>query len=156
MLRIVSGAQTGVDRGALDAALDCEVSCGGWCPKGRKAEDGTIPMVYPVQEIGSPEYNARTLRNVIDSNGTVIIYFGYLSGGTERTLEYCLKENRPYLLLDAIEVSPDRAGERIAEFVSNLDGETINVAGPRSSTVPQAQNYAKNAITSFIRKYTRK
>ena len=70
LTRIISGGQTGVDRGALDAALKASISCGGWGPKGRKAEDGPIPERYPLQELPGADYLHRTRRNVVDSDGT--------------------------------------------------------------------------------------
>lgn len=82
-MKIVSGAQTGVDRAALDAALENGVELGVWCPEGRLAEDGIIPEKYPVKELPNSGYSERTKRNVIDSDGTVIIYFAHPSGGTE-------------------------------------------------------------------------
>ena len=82
-MKIVSGGQTGVDRAALDAAMECGVGAGDWCPEGRLAEDGVIPPNYPVKELPNARYTERTRRNVIDSEGTAIIYFDYPSGGTE-------------------------------------------------------------------------
>lgn len=90
MAKIVSGGQTGVDCVALDAALEIGTECGGWCPENRSAEDGEIPSRYPVTEIKNAGYKERTLQNVIDSDGTVIIYFDTLFGGTEQTLLFCL------------------------------------------------------------------
>lgn len=72
-LKIVSGGQTGVDRAALDVALELGLPCGGWCPKGRKAEDGVIHSRYPLKETPSEEYNERTTWNVRDSDGTLIV-----------------------------------------------------------------------------------
>ena len=71
--KIVSGGQTGVDRGALDAALPRGFPCGGYCPAGRRAEDGRIPARYPLEELSSPHYQVRTRRNVEESDGTLII-----------------------------------------------------------------------------------
>ena len=153
MLKIVSGAQTGVDRAALDVALKENVPCGGWCPEGRKAEDGTIPESYPVQELKGGGYRPRTKKNVQDSDGTVIIYFGQLSGGTEETLRFCLSEKKPYLLLDGREVKSDRAAERMVDFQSTLPGRKLNFAGPRASSEPQAYEYTAKAIEKFIELY---
>jgi len=155
MLKIISGGQTGVDRGALDAALNSKVSCGGWCPESRKAEDDVIPDVYPVQELKGGGYLERTLKNVLDSDGTVIIYFGSLSGGTEQTHRYCLNNKKPYLLLDGMEVTTERAAERIIEFLNGLPSETLNCAGPRSSNHDKAYEYALKAITKFIELYNK-
>lgn len=147
---IMSGGQTGVDRAALDAALQHHVPCGGYCPEGRKAEDGPIPARYPLEEIKGVGYKARTRQNVQESDGTVVIYFGKLSGGTEKTLLYCLNEKKPYLLIDATEVAPERAAQRIAEFFATLANGRINFAGPRASTEERAYDYAFEAASSFI------
>ncbi len=150
MLKIVSGAQTGVDRAALDAGLKRNVPCGGWCPAGRKAEDGTIPEFYPVEELADGGYSERTKKNVQDSDGTVIIYFGQLSGGTEETLRYCLDENKPYLLLDGFEVNAGRAAERIMEFRTMSQAGILNFAGPRASSEPRAYEYTTRAVEKFL------
>lgn len=150
MLKIISGAQTGVDRAALDAALDSHVLCGGWCPEGRKAEDGVIPDKYPVQELKGGGYKQRTRQNVLDSDGTVIIYFGYLSGGTEQTLRFCLDSKTPYLLIDAQEIDANRAAQRIAEFYIGLEGDILNFAGPRGSGNAHAYAYTVKAVKKFI------
>lgn len=150
MLKIVSGAQTGVDRAALDAALKKNVPCGGWCPAGRKAEDGTIPELYPVEELKDGGYSERTIKNVQDSDGTVIIYFGHPSGGTEETLRYCLNEKKPYLLIDGLEVSTGRAAERIIEFLRVSPGGILNFAGPRASSEPRAYKYTTKVVDNFL------
>src|SRR5207248_4887319 len=86
ILKIISGGQTGVDRGALDAALAFEVECGGWCPAGRLAEDGTIPKRYSVMELANAGYAERTARNVANSDGTLVISKGEPIGGTRETI----------------------------------------------------------------------
>ena len=149
--RITSGGQTGVDRGALVAALNRGFPCGGWCPAGRRAEDGVIPEIYPLSELGSSGYRGRTLRNVLDSDGSTIIYFGDLSGGTRLTASYCRAENRPYLLIDAHQTPTDEAARQIAAFVEEYSVVVLNVAGPRASGHPAGHSYAREAITRLLR-----
>ena len=139
---VISGGQTGVDRGALDAALDAGVPCGGWCPAGRCAEDGTIPPHYPVTELAAAGYEQRTQKNVEDSDGTLVIRFGRASGGTARTIEFCEKLARPYLVLDGAVVPIEEAVRQAVRFVSEEDIRQLNVAGPRASGEPRAYGYA--------------
>ncbi len=149
-LKIVSGGQTGVDRGALDAALKLGVPCGGWCTKGRRAEDGRIPDRYPLTELEDKQYQQRTLRNVLDSDATLIIYFGSLGGGTELTLVFCIKHGKPYRLIDAREISTVRSAQLIEEFVFDNTVKVLNVAGPRASHEPSASKYIFDALTTFL------
>ena len=149
-LKIVSGGQTGADRAALDAALQTGTECGGWCPEGRLAEDGTILPRYPLSELKGAGYKERTLQNVIDSDGTVIIYFDTLSGGTEQTLLFCLNQKKPYLLIDATELSPERAVERIHKFVAGNSIATLNIAGPRASDEALAYAYTLKVTSGYL------
>src|SRR5207248_9744180 len=87
LLKVISGGQTGVDRGTLDAALAFEVECGGWCPAGRLAEDGTIPKRYPVMELANAGSAERTARNVANSDGTLVISKGEPIGGARGTID---------------------------------------------------------------------
>jgi len=98
--KIVSGGQTGADRAALDWAISRGIPHGGWCPKGRLAEDGMIPTKYDLRETSTKSYLQRTEQNVIDSDGTVIFSMKpELTGGSKRTLDFALKHHRPPLLI---------------------------------------------------------
>lgn len=149
--KIVSGGQTGVDRGALDAAIDSGFPCGGWCPAGRKSEDGRIPDRYPLAEIRDDNYRCRTRLNVQDADGTLIFYRDRLSGGTEATLEYCLRERKPYKLIDAGEIPAERAAILVAAFVEQAGIKKLNVAGPRESGWQGARSYTAEVIGRFLR-----
>jgi len=137
-MKIISGGQTGVDRGALDAALATGTPCGGWCPAGRKAEDGVIPARYPVREMESPDYAARTRQNILDSDATLLIHFGELEGGTRLTHELCRQLGKPCLVLDMTRGDPGQAVAKITAFVRKQHVRVLNVAGPRASKVPRA------------------
>jgi hypothetical protein len=151
MLRkIVSGGQTGVDRGALDASLEAGLNCGGWCPRGRKAEDGAIPARYPVVEMQSRAYRDRTKQNVADADGTLIVFFGSLSGGTLETLRIAEALGKPVLTLDCSAKSLADAAVEAAAFVRLNAIETLNVAGPRESTQPGAAEHARQLVGAII------
>jgi hypothetical protein len=98
--KIISGGQTGADRAALDVALKFSIPHGGWIPKGRKAEDGTLSDKYQLQEMPTSSYPARTEKNVLDSGGTVIFSRGKPTGGTDYTRKMVLKHKKRMLHID--------------------------------------------------------
>ena len=142
-LFIVSGGQTGADRGALDAALAAGLPCGGWCPRGRRAEDGIIPERYPLRETPTAEYPQRTAWNVRDSDGTVILHRGRVDRGTALTERLARREGRPVLLLDVRSARP----QELAAWIGKEKIERLNVAGPRQSRAPGLQD----SVTDFLR-----
>lgn len=148
--KIVSGGQTGVDRGALDAALESHFPCGGWCPPGRLAEDGVIPARYPLTELERGGYRERTVRNVLDSDATAILFQGEIEGGTGHTRQCCLESGKPLLLIDAARKSTIDAAAEISAFIAREDIAVLNVAGPRSSKWPEAQQYARAALAPVL------
>lgn len=94
-IKIISGGQTGVDRAALDFAIENKISCSGWCPKGRVAEDGKISEKYPLHETTSSDYHDRTKKNIEVSDATLIIHGGNIDKGTKLTADLCSKLNKP-------------------------------------------------------------
>jgi len=130
--KIVSGGQTGVDRGALDAAMALGIPHGGWCPKGRLAEDGPVPSIYQLAETDSPVYAVRTERNVLDGDATLILCRGRPSGGTNLTLRLAQRHARPCLVVDLNK--PVLA--KIRRWLARIQPATLNVAGPRESQAP--------------------
>jgi hypothetical protein len=153
-LTIISGGQTGVDRGALDAALEVGFPCDGWCPQGRRAEDGRIPDHYPLKELPGVGYPERTRRNVEDSDATLIIHNGRLSGGTQLTLNSCRQVGRPACLIDAATVSAEEAARIARDFVTRHDIRHLNVAGPRASHWPAARDYARDVVRLMLAEAT--
>jgi len=151
LLKIVSGGQTGVDRAALDVALKHGIECGGWCPTGRLDEFGRIPDRYPVQELEHGGFRERTSQNVRDADGTAIIYFEMLRGGSEQTVQFCVEQKRPHKLIDAGKISAQHAADLIAEFVREQEIGTLNVAGPRQSEWADGYDYTLRAMDIFLK-----
>jgi Circularly permutated YpsA SLOG family len=149
-LKIISGGQTGVDRAALDVALKHGIDCGGWCPAGRLDEFGRIPDRYPVKELEQGSFAERTLQNVKDSNGTVIIYFEKLRGGTDYTVQCCIEQKRPHKVIDAAKTSATAAANSILDLVREHKIDILNVAGPRQSEWPGGYDYAFRALDVFL------
>ena len=137
--RIISGGQTGVDRGALDAALELGLDAGGFCPRGRRAEDGRIPDRYPLEELDSSDYRDRTRRNVEVSDATLILCRGPLSGGTALTRRIAEDLGRPLLIVD-LSTPPDP--DSVRRWIHEQGIRTLNVAGPRESGSPGIQDAA--------------
>jgi len=132
--KIVSGGQTGADRAALDFALGHGMAVGGWVPKGRLAEGGVIPDRYVgLIETDSAELALRTVLNVRDSDATLILSHGPLTGGSLLTLREAAATGRPLLHIDFNQLSLAEAAERLRAWLRELRPSTLNVAGPRAS-----------------------
>jgi len=146
--KIVSGGQTGVDRAALDAGLAHKLTVGGWCPKGRRAEDGDIPDRYPLKETPSDAYEQRTAWNVRDSDGTLIITKGVLEGGTALTMTEAKRQGRPVLHVRTTDAVPV---PMIQAWGEEHDIRVLNVAGPRESEVESIYDAARTLLNAFLK-----
>lgn len=155
-IKIISGGQTGVDQGALEAAIRAGIAHGGTCPLGRKSEDGVIPVRYELTEHWSDQYPPRTAMNISQSDGTLIlVHQGALqsSRGTQLTQEMCIKQRKPHLVLDPkdlkgveiavswleqLELDIQRVPSVLEMFGGDVQDEplVLNVAGPRDSRAP--------------------
>ena len=143
--KIISGGQTGADRMALDWAIWHDISHGGWCPKGRKAEDGPIGSRYLLKETTGSNYAQRTEWNVRDSDGTVIFSFASaLTGGTKKTVAFAIKNKKPWLHI--CRDGQYDAAESLLRFISDHKIKVLNVAGPRASKEPQIAAFVKKVL----------
>ncbi|HYT91153.1 MAG TPA: putative molybdenum carrier protein [Gemmataceae bacterium] len=145
--KVVSGGQTGVDRAALDAALALGLPCGGWCPKGRRAEDGPLPLRYPLTETSSTGYPQRTALNVRDSDGTLILTRGEPDRGTALTIKLAERYRKPHLVLD---LNEPHDPERVRSWARAHRIAVLNVAGPRETSKPGVYAEAKTFLDALL------
>jgi len=131
--KIISGGQAGADRAALDAAIKLGIPHGGWVPKGRRTEDGPLPDKYHLQEMPTISYTARMEKNVLDSDGTVILTHGKLTVGTKMTKAFARKQKRPCLHIDLDEIPRHVAGSILRTWMRRHGIEILNVVGARAS-----------------------
>ena len=160
--KIISGGQTGADRGGLDAAIKLDIPHSGWCPKGISAEDSVIPSRYKLTETSSPDTSVRTEQNVIDSDITVIFTYGQPAGGSKSTAEFAKKHGRPWMHIDLKEPNDEKlAQEIIAYFNNNFQSIgannapanfVVNVAGSRESNAPGIHERVKEIMLQVLKK----
>lgn len=145
--KIISGGQTGVDRAALDVALALGLPCGGWVPRGRRAEDGRLDDRYPMRETASSAYHVRTRRNVLDADATLILTRGTPTGGTALTIEIARAEARPVCIVDLAAPEPP---ELVASWLTAAGARVLNVAGPRESSAPGIGHEAADYLRAVL------
>ncbi|HEX7533979.1 MAG TPA: putative molybdenum carrier protein, partial [Syntrophales bacterium] len=131
--KIISGGQTGVDRAALDVGLELGIPIGGYCPKGRRSEDRSIPEKYPMVETSTTNYVARTEKNVIESDGTLILNVGQVSSGTAYTIRMAKNHKKPFLVVQLDKETPN---EVVLNWLTTNKISVLNVAGHRESKIP--------------------
>ncbi len=162
IVKIVSGGQTGVDRAALDAAITLGIEHGGWCPQGRLAEDGRIDDRYQLQEMATADYAERTERNVIDSDGTLILYHRKLQGGTLLTNRLAKRHGKPLhrVRLDRLhsarplqsQTAPERRMlHATLDWIHEHGIGVLNVAGPRGSSHPEIGRQAFDFLCKMMK-----
>lgn len=149
--RIISGGQTGVDRAALDVALEraprTDLEVGGWCPKGRWAEDGRIPARYPLQETASADPAERTERNLRDSDATLVLCRGEPAGGTALTVTLARELGRPLRIVD---LAGDAAHASVLAWLRAQGVAVLNIAGPRESQAPGIAREAASWVRDLL------
>lgn len=145
---VVSGGQSGADRAALDWAIEHGFAHGGWCPKGRKTEDGVLPEHYLLKETPGAAYLQRTEWNVRDSDATLIFTSDdKLDGGSKRTADFASALGKPWL-----HVRPGVHPKYVARFLARHGVKVLNVAGKRASTAPGIEDLVRHVLSTAIRR----
>lgn len=145
--KIVSGGQTGVDRAALDVAIELGIGHGGWCPAGRTAEDGILATAYMLIETPSYGYSQRTIWNVRDSDATIVFFKKRISGGSLLTAQVAKRLGRPLMVTEISSARP----RVIQEWLRGTSIEVLNVAGPRESEAPGIYDAARSVLVELLR-----
>lgn len=149
-ITIISGGQTGADRAALDFAIEHGIRHGGWCPRGRLAEDGPIPPCYALCETPARKYSQRTEWNIRDSDATLVFSIDQRpQGGTRLTLELAKELGKPVLHLSRDGIGTEReanAAATLRAFLEEHQVRTLNVAGPRASQEPDIWAFVSNVL----------
>ncbi|MGE0372276.1 MAG: putative molybdenum carrier protein [Gammaproteobacteria bacterium] len=146
--KILSGGQTGVDRAALDAAMELGIACGGWCPAGRHADDGPIPARYPLEETADMDHTVRTEHNVRDSDGTLMFYRGELQGGTAYAVLMAEQLGRPVL---AVNLERPPAPAEVAAWLERNGVRRVHIGGQREKTSPGIYAASGRLIRDILR-----
>jgi len=148
--KIISGGQTGADRAALDFALAHAIPHGGWCPRGRRAEDGPLAERYQLAETPDTEYAQRTEWNVRDADATVIFSVASaLAGGSQQTAEFARRWEKACLHLAREREGAEAAGV-LSEFLAAHQVRTLNVAGPRQSEEPEVAGFCRQTLEGAL------
>lgn len=149
--KIISGGQTGADRAALDIAIELGYNFGGWIPKGRIAEDGKIPLKYSsLIETKSIEPEIRTELNVRDSDATLIISNGKLTGGSDLTEKIAISLDRPVKHIDLSKYTIDEAVNECLEWINTIKGSILNIAGPRQSEDSKIYSEVRQVLLNVL------
>jgi len=149
-MHFISGGQTGVDRAVLDACMARGFPAGGWCPAGRRAEDGVIAEYYPVRELPQAGYAERTAQNVVDSDATVVIYAERAEGGTRLTLDKLREFGVPCIEIDLAHTAVPEAADAVLQFIDRHRVDVLNWAGPRASKCARGYEFAAELARQVI------
>ncbi len=153
VIKIISGGQTGADRAALDFAILHGIPYGGWVPRGRRTEDGTLPEKYLLDEMPTPDYAKRTEQNVLDSDGTLIVSHGCLKGGSALTAFLAEKLGRPCIHVDLARMPVTDAAARVRGWLHDHRILVLNVAGPRAGTDPKIYRAAFSLLETMVAEF---
>lgn len=152
-MKIISGGQTGVDRAALDVAMEVGMDYGGSIPLGRKAEDGPIDVKYEkLTELEAADYKTRTEKNVADADATLVLTTGRPTEGTAYTIRCSMKEGKPLLVIHLTNKRNDEKSlQQIIAWLKQTGPSTLNVAGPRESRSPGIYRRTGDILRKVLR-----
>lgn len=148
LVRVCAGGQTGVERAALDFAINRRIGHGGWCPRGRQAEDGTIAARYQLRETQTASLVEAAAHNAIESDATLILNTGELDGVALAAKQSADQAHKPCLVLQL-------EGDDLAPLVDAVAGwmgaggyTSLTIAGPQESERPRIYRLSRLFLAS--------
>jgi hypothetical protein len=148
---IISGGQTGADRAAFDFALDNKIEISGFVPKNRRAEDGAIDEKYPnLIATATANYAIRTELNVQNSDATLIVSNGRLTGGSRLTKKFAEKHRKPFWHVDFLASTIEESARETRKWLVRLNCQRLNIAGPRASTDAEIYEKTKRFLAELF------
>lgn len=145
--KIISGGQTDADRAALDIAVKLGIPHGGWIPKGRTIETGTLPERFKLKEMSSEHYSECIRQNVQDATGTLIISYGRLRGDLDYARKATLRYGRQMLGIDLDQMDDIKAALLLKDWIQLYRIEVLYVIGQNG---PYARNQTENLIEGAL------
>ena len=152
-MKIISGGQTGADRGGLEAARALGLESGGTCPRGRRAEDGRIPECYALVESGSEDDAVRTRANVEEGEATLVVVAGAGAGeGTRLTMALARELGKPLLVVETGgRREPDEeAVASLRRWLEEGAPKVLNVAGSRASEGREVEGFTRDLLVRAL------
>lgn len=144
--KIISGGQAGADRAGLDAAIELGIPIGGYVTKGRRAEDGKVPDIYPLIELSTTDYPTRTEKNVVESDATLLFTIEGLNGGSLLTQQLVKKHGKAYKRINLDKLGDNVAAEQVKEWLEDNSIGILNIAGSRESKAPGVVHHRVKTI----------
>ncbi len=134
--KIVSGGRTGAEQAALDAAIKLDIPYGGWIPTGGDAKSRNAPEKYQLHEMATARFADASEKNTLESNASLIISYGVLTGRSALTRKLAMKYGRRWMHIDLNATPSVQAMSIVSSWIRLYDIEVLNVTGPRSSRNP--------------------
>ena len=152
--KIISGGQTGADRGGLEAGKELGLETGGTAPYNWMTALGSAKGLLEGYGLVAGPYDPktwpkRTWRNVLDSDGT-IVFGDFYSPGTKLTAKYCKTALKP-LYRVCREDNPIIEKQDLLNWLEKHSIRILNVAGNREHKNPGIQERVKNFLVEVLR-----
>jgi hypothetical protein len=145
--KIIGGANTGTERAAMEAALDCDISCGGALLSSH--EDSRLADLFFLTPL-SGDYAEKIAKNTELSEGTMLFYDRTMTEYTQAVQAYCQKNRIPCTGVDYSQVNTRYAVNEVRDLVLRNKISILHVTGSSAEDSPRAYPFVYNVISEVI------